>query len=54
MEGWQKAGFELAQMPQVTVEELKTHLAAHDLQVLDVRREGEWNAGHIEGALVSA
>ncbi len=50
VEGWQKAGFELAQMPQVTVEELKTHLAAHDLQVLDVRREGEWNAGHIEGA----
>ena len=50
MEGWQKAGFELAQMPQVTVEELKTHLAAHDLRVLDVRREGEWNAGHIEGA----
>jgi hydroxyacylglutathione hydrolase len=50
VEGWQKAGFELAQMPQVTVEELKTHLAAHDLHVLDVRREGEWNAGHIEGA----
>ena len=50
VEGWQKAGLELAQMPQVTVEELKTHLAAHDLRVLDVRREGEWNAGHIEGA----
>jgi hydroxyacylglutathione hydrolase len=50
VEGWQRAGFELAQMPQVTVEELKTHLAAHDLHVLDVRREGEWNAGHIEGA----
>ena len=50
VEGWQKAGFELAQMPQLTVEELKAHLAAHELQVLDVRREGEWNAGHIEGA----
>ena len=50
LDAWKKAGYDLAQMPQMTVEELRTHLAAHDLQVLDVRREGEWNAGHIEGA----
>ena len=48
--GWTQAGFELAQMPQVTVGELRKRLDAGDVQVLDVRRQGEWDAGHIEGA----
>ena len=46
--GWRRAGFELAQMPQINVEELSRRL--HDLQVLDVRRQGEWDAGHIDNA----
>ena len=50
VEAWEQAGFELAQMPQVTVEELRRRLDAGNVQVLDVRRQGEWDAGHIEGA----
>ncbi len=37
-------------MPQMTVEELRKRLDAGSVQVLDVRRQGEWDAGHIEGA----
>jgi rhodanese-related sulfurtransferase len=48
--GWKKAGLPLAQVSQVTVEELKAHLEKNAARVLDVRREGEWNAGHIDGA----
>ena len=50
IEGWQKAGYALDQVPQITVEELNTDLRRHSLRVLDVRRAGEWNAGHIAGA----
>jgi glyoxylase-like metal-dependent hydrolase (beta-lactamase superfamily II)/rhodanese-related sulfurtransferase len=50
VEGWKQAGFELTRMPQVTVEELRKRLDAGDVQVLDVRRQGEWDASHIEGA----
>jgi glyoxylase-like metal-dependent hydrolase (beta-lactamase superfamily II)/rhodanese-related sulfurtransferase len=49
VEGWERAGFSLAQLPQITVQELNTRLQSGALQVLDVRREGEWQAGHIEG-----
>lgn len=50
IEAWQAAGLPLAQVPQVTVEELKIQLDKGTMRVLDVRREGEWNAGHLEGA----
>ncbi len=46
--GWQDAGFELASTPQMTVQELAKD--GHALQTLDVRRQGEWDAGHIAGA----
>lgn len=46
--GWQKAGFPLAELRQMSVEQLRSELG--DLQVLDVRRPGEWEAGHIVGA----
>ena len=45
---WQAAGFPLATTPQITVEELRGRGAA--LPVLDVRREAEWKAGHLEHA----
>jgi len=48
--GWSRAGFELAQTPQMTVQELGSRLRDSALHVLDVRREGEWEAGHIDGA----
>ena len=50
IEGWKSAGFPLAQLQQVTVQELSTRLQSGRLQALDVRREGEWQAGHIDGA----
>jgi len=50
IDGWKRAGFELAEMPQMTVQELKVRLRDRNLEVLDVRRQGEWEAGHIEEA----
>ncbi|HUK87801.1 MAG TPA: rhodanese-like domain-containing protein [Terriglobales bacterium] len=47
--GWQQAGFPLAQTPQMTVSELRGRLD-REVDVLDVRREPEWQAGHIQGA----
>ena len=45
---WKQAGFPVASVPQITVHELSQR-SAH-LQLLDVRREAEWQAGHIESA----
>ncbi|MGZ4898353.1 MAG: MBL fold metallo-hydrolase [Candidatus Angelobacter sp.] len=47
---WKQAGFPLASVPQITVEELLVQRHCDGLQVLDVRREAEWQSGHIEGA----
>jgi hydroxyacylglutathione hydrolase len=48
--GWKESGFATQELPQITVEELATRLQKNAVQVLDVRREGEREAGHIEGA----
>jgi glyoxylase-like metal-dependent hydrolase (beta-lactamase superfamily II)/rhodanese-related sulfurtransferase len=50
VDGWKRTGFDLAQTPQMTVLELGSRLDDRNLQVLDVRRQGEWDAGHIAGA----
>lgn len=50
VEGWKRAGLNAAQIRQIMVEELQQHIAKRDLEILDVRRQGEWDAGHIEGA----
>jgi hydroxyacylglutathione hydrolase len=47
---WKQAGFTRAQIPQMTAQELHDRIQGASTQVLDVRREGEWQAGHIEGA----
>jgi hydroxyacylglutathione hydrolase len=47
---WKSAGLPLAEVTQVTVQELNTQLKKRAVRVLDVRREGEWNTGHIDGA----
>jgi glyoxylase-like metal-dependent hydrolase (beta-lactamase superfamily II)/rhodanese-related sulfurtransferase len=47
---WQRAGLALQQLPQITVQELNSRLRASALLALDVRRESEWEAGHINGA----
>jgi hydroxyacylglutathione hydrolase len=50
---WAAAGQPLAEIPQIGVTDLSAELdqRAGSLQVLDVRREPEWRAGHIEGAI---
>jgi hydroxyacylglutathione hydrolase len=50
---WQKAGLPVLSTPQISVGELKRKLDDGSIRledVLDVRREGEWQAGHIETA----
>src|SRR5208282_6770831 len=46
---WKEFGLDLETIPRMSVEALNGKL--NDLQVLDVRREPEWEAGHIEGAM---
>jgi hydroxyacylglutathione hydrolase len=47
---WGDAGFPLTTLRQITVEDLSARLRNEAIQVLDVRREPEWEAGHIAGA----
>jgi glyoxylase-like metal-dependent hydrolase (beta-lactamase superfamily II)/rhodanese-related sulfurtransferase len=48
--GWKQAGFELAETPQISVQDLQRRLQTGQSAVLDVRREPEWQGGHIESA----
>lgn len=47
---WTQAGFPLAAIAQMTASELDARVRSRAVQVLDVRREPEWDAAHIEGA----
>jgi rhodanese-related sulfurtransferase len=47
---WREAGLPAAVLPQFSVDALSKRLQGADVQVLDVRREAEWEAGHIAGA----
>lgn len=47
---WKKSGFALATISQMTAGEIDARLKLNDVQVLDVRREPEWDAAHIENA----
>ena len=49
---WDAAGLPLAKGEQVAVDELSARMAEGAAgQVLDVRRRGEWTAGHIASAI---
>jgi hydroxyacylglutathione hydrolase len=50
VEGWQKAGLPVEQVKQITSQDLASRVANGSIGVLDVRREAEFQAGHIEGA----
>jgi glyoxylase-like metal-dependent hydrolase (beta-lactamase superfamily II)/rhodanese-related sulfurtransferase len=50
IDAWSHAGLPVATLPQISVEVLTDRLQGNGLQVLDVRREPEWEAGHIPGA----
>ena len=47
---WKKAGLPRSSTSQISAQELEKKLKAGHIQVLDVRREGEWQAGHITQA----
>jgi hydroxyacylglutathione hydrolase len=50
---WDRAGRPLGILPQITVDELKAqlHEGRAGLQVVDVRRPGEYSSGHVPAAL---
>ncbi len=50
IKGWTDAGLPVAMLPQITVESLQQRIRAGESQVLDVRREPEWQAGHLADA----
>jgi glyoxylase-like metal-dependent hydrolase (beta-lactamase superfamily II)/rhodanese-related sulfurtransferase len=51
MAAWERAGLPLQHLPYLSPEQLERGIAENDrLQVLDVRRPLEWEAGHIDGA----
>ena len=47
---WKQAGLPIATISQMTASELDARLKSAAVQILDVRREPEWDAGHIDGA----
>ncbi len=54
IEGWKRENLALEQVPQITVQDLEGRLRGQrDVQVVDVRRQGEWEDGHIEGAVLA-
>jgi hydroxyacylglutathione hydrolase len=48
---WQQAGFALESLSQISVTELHDRLELNGIQVLDVRREPEWDGAHIAEAV---
>jgi len=46
---WQEAELPLQHLGQITVDTL--HSMRHDLKILDVRDQDEWEEGHIKGAM---
>jgi len=52
---WDKAGFELAAVAQITVNELNELLSTQEpLQIVDVRRPPEYESGHVPQAIPSS
>ena len=54
VESWRDAGFELAAVPQISVDQLHELLQREsDLQVIDVRRPAEYDSGHVAPAVTA-
>jgi hydroxyacylglutathione hydrolase len=52
MNAWRQRGLPIATLPQISIPELAAALENGDaIDVLDVRGDGEWNGGHIAGAI---
>ena len=50
LSAWKQSGFPTEGLPQISVQDLSAQIADGKMQVLDVRREAEWQAGHLAGA----
>ena len=50
VQSWRDAGLPVEELEQVTVAQLKEQMAENDLQILDVRRPGEYVNGHVPRA----
>lgn len=49
---WSKSGYDTGETPQITTDQLKEKMNdVEDLQIIDVRRKGEYDAGHVPGAV---
>jgi hydroxyacylglutathione hydrolase len=48
---WKQAGRPVLEMQQISVRELQERLSQGNVELLDVRRLGEWQAGHISQAM---
>ena len=51
VEGWREAGFPLAELRQISVQTLREWQQRPEVCTLDVRRQPEWQAGHLGNAL---
>jgi hydroxyacylglutathione hydrolase len=52
MGAWRRQGLPIDTLPQMSIPELAAALEnGRSVDVLDVRADGEWSAGHIDGAL---
>lgn len=51
VDAWRASGRPLATIPQITVADLRSLVGKGDLQVIDVRRAGEYAGGHVPGAV---
>ena len=50
MLAWRTGAREVVRLPQIAVEELRSRLAAGEIELLDVRQPAEWAEGHAPGA----
>jgi hydroxyacylglutathione hydrolase len=52
VEDWYNAGLPVEQLPLLSVQQLKKKVdQGEDLTLLDVRRQDEWDTGHVPGAM---
>lgn len=51
MNAWRQRGLPIATLPQLSIPELARARNEGSVDVLDVRADGEWHEGHIEGAI---
>lgn len=51
VESWRSAGLPVDSIEQISVSQLKEQMANNELQIVDVRRPGEYVSGHVPSAL---